>query len=120
MKVRWHNAILTFVLAGASALTPLAAAVQHPRTPIAREHNRTMRRDIRQDTRQLRNQRRDIRADRRQLQAARQKYGQGSPRARAIHRDVRQDRRTASVARRDRNHDIRIHRQQVVAHPPKK
>lgn len=112
MKTKWHRAVLAFALAGATAFVPLALSAQQP--VEQKEAPAGTRRDIRQDTRQLRNQRRDIRRDKRQLTRARRTYGAGSPQARAVHRDLRQDKRTANHIRRDRNRDIRIHQRRVA------
>jgi hypothetical protein len=114
MKFRWNHAVIAVALAGATAFAPVANAAPLQQTTEPNEAPPGTRRDIRQDTRQLRSDRRDIRQDRRQLRTARRTYGVGSPRARAVHRDLRQDRRSANHVRRDRNRDIRIHQRRVA------
>jgi membrane-bound lytic murein transglycosylase B len=109
MRLRWNHAVLTLALAGV-ALVPFAAAAPQQQTTEPREAPAGTRRDIRQDTRQIRRNRRDIRRDTRQLQAARTKYGSGSPQARTVRRDIRQDKRSTRQWRRDRNSDLRIRR----------
>ncbi|HVB34797.1 MAG TPA: hypothetical protein VNJ52_10560 [Patescibacteria group bacterium] len=114
MRIRWNHAVFALALAGGAALALLAARAQQPRNTEPREAPAGTRRDIREDTRQLRRDRRDIRQDARHLRAARRRYGKGSPQALAVHRDICHDRRSAHRTRRDRNRDVRIHRRRVA------
>ncbi|MDE3135818.1 MAG: hypothetical protein KGL59_04555 [Acidobacteriota bacterium] len=110
MSFRWNHTVIALALAGATALTPLAANARMPQqTAEPREAPPGTRKDIRQDTRQIKRQNRDIRRDKRQLRTARARYGADSPQAKAVHRDIRQDKRSRNRLRRDRNRDVRIH-----------
>lgn len=114
MKFQWKHAVLALALTGAVAFVPLAAGAQQQPPAEPREAPAGTRRDIRQDTRQLRRKRRDIRRDTRGLQIARQRFGNASPQARAVRRDLRRDKRSANRLRRDRNRDVRIHRRRAA------
>jgi hypothetical protein len=115
MSFRWNHTVIALALAGATALVPLAANARMPQqTTERREAPAGTRKDIRQDTRQIKRKNRDIRRDKRQLRTARARYGAGSPQAKAVHRDIRQDKRSRNRVRRDRKRDVRIHRRRVV------
>jgi len=114
MKFQWKHAVFAMALGGVLALAPLGAAAQEQPAAQTREARPGTRRDIHQDTRQLRRKRRDIRHDKRQLQAARQRFGPGSPQARSVRRDIHHDKRSTRRLRRDRNRDVRIHQRRMA------
>ena len=115
MSFRWNHTVIALALAGATALAPLAANARIPQQATeTREAPPGTRKDIRQDTRQIKRKNRDLHRDKRQLRVARHRYGAGSPQARSIHRDIRQDKRSRNNLRRDRNRDVRVHRRRAA------
>ena len=116
MSFRWNHAVIALALAGATAFAPLAVNARTPRqTTERRQAPPGTRKDIRQDTRQIKRKNRDIRQDKRQLRAARARYGARSPQAKAVHRDIHQDKRSRNQVRRDRKRDVRIHHRRVAS-----